>query len=293
MFVRRVCSRATNTHRFAHKIRKHENKSRSAETNEYTRSYNKMSRFTGKVAFITGGASGMGLATAQLLAEEGAKVAIADIQYGLAQKSAAAIGESAIAIKLDQADPKSVEDAIDTTVEKFGGLDYAVNAAGIQGPLGGLVDLAPKDIATVFAVNLSGVAYCLKYEAIAMKKRGGGSIVNISSIGALRPIPFLGVYSASKTGVISLTSIAAVENGPDNIRVNCIAPGYVDTPLLDARIDRDWAASITPNRRCGVPRDIADVSAYLLSDDAKQVNGVNIPVDGGLIAGHQIKPPGF
>jgi NAD(P)-dependent dehydrogenase (short-subunit alcohol dehydrogenase family) len=235
----------------------------------------------------------MGLATVKLLAEEGANVVMGDIQWELAQKNAKSIGSSVLPFQLNQGSAQSVEEAIKFTEEKFGGLDFAVNAAAIQGPLGPIEDLEPKDMANVLTVNLAGIAYCLKYEVLAMKRRGGGAIVNIASISGMRPTPYLGIYSASKTGVITLTNIAAVENGPDGIRVNCISPGYVDTPLLDARIDRGWAASMTPNRRCGVPRDIADVTAFLLSDDAKQVNGITMPVDGGLIAGHAIKPPGF
>lgn len=122
-----------------------------------------------------------------------------------------------------------------------------------------------------------------------MKKRGGGAIVNISSICGLRPTPYLGVYSALTRMPSGPFSTAATFVRP----MTPISPGYVDTPLLDARIDRGWAASITPNRRCGMPRDIADVTAFLLSDDAKQVNGVTMPVDGGLIAGHVIKRPGY
>lgn len=235
----------------------------------------------------------MGLSIAELLVEEGAKVAIADIQWDLAQQHAKRLGDSVVAVLLDQSNAESIEKAIRTTEEAFGGVDLAVNAAGIQGPLGSLEELDPNAIHDVLKVNLLGVAWCLKYEIIAMKKRGGGAIVNISSICGHRPTPFLGAYSASKAGVISLTNIAAVENGPDHIRVNAISPGYVDTPLLDTRIDRAWAASMTPNRRCGLPRDIADVTAFLLSDQARQVTGVTMPVDGGLIAGHAIKPPGF
>lgn len=278
---------------FGHRSVRHRGQSRDKKISYHQKHLTIMARFNDKVVFITGGASGMGLGTAKLLASEGAKVAIGDINWDLAQESAKTIGSSVIAIKLDQSDPRSIESAIQTVEEKFGGLDYAVNAAAIQGPLGSLEDVSDKDMATVFAVNLTGIAYCLKYEIGALKRRGGGAIVNIASISGMRPTPFLGVYSASKTGVITLTNIAAVEFGPDNIRVNTISPGYVDTPLLDVRIDRGWAASITPNRRCGVPKDIADVAAFLLSDDARQVNGVNMPVDGGLIAGHAIKPPGF
>lgn len=251
-----------------------------------------MSRFGGKIAFISGGASGMGLATAQLLVKEGAKVVIGDINWELAQKSAASLGGETLAFKIDQADPEAVERAIAFVLEKFGRLDLAVNAAGIAGRYGRLESLSPKDIQTVFAVNLQGAAYLLKHETTAMNKTGGGAIVNIASTTGVRPTPFLGIYSTSKSGVISLTKFTAVEEGPNGIRVNCISPGYVDTPMLDASIDRGWIASVTPNRRCGKPEDIADAAAFLLSDAAKQITGVNLPVDGGQLADTSIRPPG-
>lgn len=252
-----------------------------------------MGRFEGKIAFVTGGASGMGLATVKLLAKEGAKVVMGDIQWELAQKNAKEIGESVVPFNLDIGSASSVESAIKFTEEKFGGLDYAVNAAAIQGPLGPLEDLEPADIDKVLRVDLAAAVYLLKYEISAMRRRGGGAIVNIASISGIRPTQFLGVYSAAKAGVICLTNIASVEAGPHKIRVNAIAPGFVDTPLLPKEFDRGWIATVTPNRRCGVPADIADVSAFLLSDDAKQINGITMPVDGGLIAGHHINPPGF
>lgn len=234
----------------------------------------------------------MGLATAQLLTKEGAKVVIGDINWDLAQKSATSLGGETLAVKLDQADAEAVERAIAFVLEKFGRLDLAVNAAGIAGPYGALETLAPKDMNKVIAVNLQGVAYLLQQEIRAMKKTGGGAIVNISSTTGVRPSPFLGIYSTTKSGVISLSAFTAVEEGPNGIRINCISPGYVDTPLLDAAIDRSWIASITPNRRCGMPGDIADAVAFLLSDAAKQITGVNLPVDGGQLADSSTKPPG-
>lgn len=250
-----------------------------------------MARFQDKIAMVTGGASGIGLAVSQTLARDGAKVVIADINIDLAKKSASSIGKNAVAVKLDQGDPESVQAAVKFTEDTFGGLDLAVNAAAIQGPLGQILELTPTDIQKVFLVNSCGISYCLLYEIPAMKKRGGGAIVNIASISGMYPTPGLGIYSASKTAVISLTTIAAAEHGPDNIRVNAISPGYVDTPLLDKRLDRKWIASITPSRRCGQPQDLADTIAFMLSDDARQVNGVNMQVDGGLIASFSVTPP--
>lgn len=252
-----------------------------------------MGRFEGKVVFVTGGASGMGLATVKLLAKEGAKVVFGDIQWELAQKVARDIGGSVTPLELNIGSASSVESAIKFTEEKYGGLDYAVNAAAIQGPLGALDDVEPSDFDKVFNIDLAAIAYLLKYEIAALKRRGGGAIVNIASIAGLKPTPFLGIYSAAKAGVISLTQIGAVEAGPHGIRINAIAPGFVDTPLLPKEFDRNWIASVTPNRRCGLPSDIADATLFLLSEDAKQINGTTMPVDGGLIAGHHINPPGY
>lgn len=250
--------------------------------------------FEGKVALVTGGASGMGLATAKLLAELGAKVAIADINMDLAQESAAAIG--GIAIKLDQGDGQSVQNAVEAVEKEYGGLDLAVNNAAIQGQLGALDDLEDDDIARVTAVNLNGVIYSLKYEVRAIKKRGGtgGAIVNIASVAGMQPQAFVGPYSAAKAGVIAITKSAAVEFGPDRIRINAVSPGYIDTPLMRAaNIDPDFAAAKVPLLRCGQPQDIAELVVFLLSDKAKHLHGANVNIDGGLVAGTSVKPPAW
>jgi NAD(P)-dependent dehydrogenase (short-subunit alcohol dehydrogenase family) len=252
-----------------------------------------MSRFSDKVVFISGGASGMGLATAQWLAKEGAKLVIADVDWDLAQKAAADVGKAGVAVKLDQGNPESVQEAIAFAESKFGGINYAVNAAGIQGPQGAVEDIEPEDMQNVYAVNLMGIAFCLKYQVAAIKNRGGGSIVNIASAAGVHAVPYLGIYSSTKAGVNSLTAAVAQEAGKYKIRVNSVCPGYVDTPLLDARVDRDWAGSIVPTGRCGVPSYIADAVAFLLSEDARQITGVNLPVDGGLLVINPVKPPGF
>jgi len=135
---------------------------------------------------------------------------------------------------------------VEAVEKEFGGLDVAVNCAAIQGQVGPIINLDADDIARVTAVNLNGVIYSLKHEVSAMKKRGGGAIVT-----GMQPLAFVGPYSAAKAGVIAITQTAAAEYGPDQIRVNAISPGYIDTPLMRAaNIQPDWAASKVPLHRC-------------------------------------------
>lgn len=254
-----------------------------------------MGRFDGKIAFITGGASGIGFATAKLLLEEGAKVAIGDINTSLVDSSAQELGNETIGITVDVSDHISVRNAIDVVETTFGGLDLAVNAAGIMGGLGTIVDMAPEATMKVLGVNLAGVIFSMKYEIIAMKKRAEQgrmcAIVNIASTAGMRPHAFLAHYSATKAGVIEATKVAAVENGPDHIRVNVVSPGHTETPILPKNMDRAHIASILPMRRFGTASDIAEAAAFLLSDAALQITGINIPVDGGLLADNPMPLP--
>ncbi|KIX91951.1 uncharacterized protein Z520_12340 [Fonsecaea multimorphosa CBS 102226] len=247
-----------------------------------------MGLFDGQIAFVTGGASGIGFATAKILIEGGAKVAIGDINASLIASSAKELGNGTIGVKVDVSDPASVEAAIKSVEDAFGGLDLAVNAAGVVGGIGSIIDIEPAATSKVLAVNLGGVIFCMKYEMMAMKKRTAQgrkcAIVNIASTAGVRPHAFLAHYSAAKAGVIEATKVAAVEVGPDHIRVNCISPGHTATPILPKNMDRDFIASILPTRRFGTARDIAEASAFLLSDAADQITGINLPVDGGLLA---------
>lgn len=218
-----------------------------------------MKRFSGQTAFVTGGASGIGLACVQLLVEEGTKVVIGDLDTKLAQENADKLGgEKVVAVvRVDVAEANSVEKAVQFAEKQFGdaGIDLAINAAGIQGPLGPLAAVTPEEVAQMTTVNLLGTMYSMKYEIQSMEKRGrGGSIVNLASAAAVRPIRFMGPYSAAKHGVIIITSTSAAEVGPAGIRVNCVAPDYTDTPLLNEGLDRKWIASILPTGGAAFPR---------------------------------------
>ena len=177
----------------------------------------KESLLTGKVAFVTGGASGIGFATAKILVEQGAKVAIGDISKALLDSSAKELGNGTIGIIVDVSDHISVKDAIHSVGEAFGCLDLAVNAAGIVGGIGPIIDMEPDATLRVLAVNLAGVLFSMKYEMEAMRRRTAQgrkcAIVNIASTAGVRPHPFLAHYSATKAGVIEATKVAAVEAG--------------------------------------------------------------------------------
>lgn len=238
----------------------------------------------------------MGLAIAQRLVELGAKVAIADINLEAAQQAAASIGEACIALRVNVAEESTVKLAIAEVEKQYGRLDLVANSAGVQLDVGPLVALTTENIARTLDINLKGLLFCLKYELGLMKKNGGdgGRIVNIASAAASQPLAFNGPYSASKAGVVAITKSVASEESSNNIRVNCISPGYIDTPMMrGANITSDFAKMNTPIRRCGEPGDIADLAIFLLSDDSKQIQGIDVPIDGGMLLGNVVKPPGY
>lgn len=252
-----------------------------------------MGLFTGQVVFITGGASGIGLATAKRLAQEGAKVAVADIDTATLDAAVTAVGHGAISVQVDVADAASIQHAVALVERHFGGLDLAVNAAGIGGPMAPVSEAQPEDLVKVLMVNLAGVLQSMRYELAAMKKRirpAGRqcAIVNVASIEGLRPRAGLAVYAASKAGIITATSAAAAESGPDGIRVNVVCPGITDTPILPAWLDREALAKTIPLRRLGQPEQVAETIVFLLSDKASQITGANFVVDGGSMADNSV-----
>ncbi|MER7311905.1 MULTISPECIES: SDR family NAD(P)-dependent oxidoreductase [Streptomyces] len=245
--------------------------------------------FAGKVALVTGGASGIGLALSRRLAASGAAVVVADHHADSAVKTAdelKATGARAAAVTLDVTDPASVEAGVRFAVDTFGALHLAVNNAGIGGPSQPTGEYAVEDWDKVVATNLSGVFYSMRYELPAILASGGGAVVNISSILGTNGFAGSPAYVAAKHGVVGLTKTAALEYAAHNIRVNAVGPGFIDTPLLRDTDGpaRDHLVSLHPAGRLGTAEEVAELAAFLLSDRASFVHGSYHLVDGGYSA---------
>lgn len=247
-----------------------------------------------KVAIVTGAAMGMGAATAELFADNGAKVVVADFNEELGLKEVEKIKEAggeAMFCFVDVSDEEAVKRMIQKTVEAYGRLDCAVNNAARTPDDKALVDLVEKEMNTLLAVDLKGVALCLKYEIRQMLvQNSGGSIVNISSVSGIRPQPSTPMYNSAKHGVIGLTRSAAIDYSPRGIRVNAIAPGAVDTPMLRGALEHfgfdpaAYAKQLSTLGRFAQSNEIAEGSMWLCSDLSTFVTGAVLPVDGGYTA---------
>lgn len=251
-----------------------------------------MGRLSGKVAIITGAASGMGLAGAQLFVKEGAKVVAADIAETLEEKVEEIVkeGGEAIAVKLDVTKPESWQEVVDRTIETYGKIDVLVNNAGIHIPKG-ILEAELDDWNLVMAVNTTGVWLGMKAVIPHMQKNGGGSIINTSSIAAI--VGGVGdgggaAYSASKGAVRALTKHAAQWFGDDNIRVNSVHPGAIFTGMAKAagitsreEMGKHYEGRSALKPYAGEPMDIAYAYLYLASDESKYVTGLELVVDGG------------
>ena len=246
--------------------------------------------FSGKVALVTGAASGMGLATTKAFAEAGAAVVLADFREEAvkaeAQKLVAA-GHKAIAVGCDVSDDAQVAAMVDRTVAEFGRLDAAFNNAGVMARIASTADSSREDWNRVIGINLRGVWICMKHELRQMERQGSGAIVNNASVGALTGNPGIGSYIASKHGVVGLTRTAALEYIKHGIRVNAVNPGLIDTQIARDVVNGNEQAYAeiaehVPVGRAGRPEEIASAVLWLCSPGASYVVGHALTVDGGM-----------
>ncbi|WP_343080034.1 L-iditol 2-dehydrogenase [Ostreiculturibacter nitratireducens] len=252
-----------------------------------------MKRLEGKVALVTGGARGIGRAICEAYVSEGAKVAVADRLAHEAEEAAAALGDNAMAVTMDVTDLDQIAAGVAAVEGNWGGIDILVNNAGIFN-MASIDKVTMEDYRRQYDVNVGGTIFAVQAVVPGMKKRGGGAIINFSSQAGRRGEPNVMIYCSTKAAVISVTQSLALELAKDNIRVNAIAPGVVDTPMWDV-VDRQFAeyehkeigqkkrevGEAVPLGRMGVPEDIARPCVFLASDDARYITAQTLNVDGG------------
>jgi NAD(P)-dependent dehydrogenase (short-subunit alcohol dehydrogenase family) len=246
----------------------------------------------GKVALITGAGSGIGRATSLIFAREGARLALSDIVAEAGEETLRMVkqaGGEAMFVRTDVSRWAEVEALVARVVATYGRLDCAFNNAGIDGKMARTAECAEEVWNRTIAVNLTGVFFCMKAEIPQMLKQGGGAIVNTASAAGLSGSPGLPAYVASKHGVVGLTRAAAIEYGREKIRVNCVCPGPIRTPMLERLLSHrpemeKKFASAEPLKRLGDPAEIGEAVAWLCSDAASYVTGHPMSVDGGYMA---------
>jgi NAD(P)-dependent dehydrogenase (short-subunit alcohol dehydrogenase family) len=250
-----------------------------------------MDRLEGKRAVVTGAGAGIGRSIALRLASEGARVALADVDEETAEKVASEIDGETLVRRTDVTRAEEVEELVASAVEAWGGLDVMVNNAGV-GVAATVVDTTEEDYERVMDVCVRGTLLGMKYAIPAIRDAGGGSVINMSSVAALVGITDRAVYSAAKGAILSMTRAAAIDHIGEGVRVNCIAPGTVDTPWID-RITSGYddpeearakMQARQPHSRFVTPEEIAAMAAYLASEEAASCIGACMIVDGGVTA---------
>jgi NAD(P)-dependent dehydrogenase (short-subunit alcohol dehydrogenase family) len=246
----------------------------------------KPDRFTGKVAFITGAASGIGRAAAIAFAAEGARVTILDRTNNALKETEEAVtvaGGDVLAIACDVSSPEQVEAAIKQVIERFGRLDIAFNNAGVENKAAPLHEIELGEWDRILGINLRGTFVCMKHEIAQMVRQGGGVVVNTSSGAGIRGVAGGAAYAASKHAIIGMTKSAALDYAKQNIRVNAVLPGNIETPMMDRFTGGDVqkAIDLEPVGRLGKPEEIAEAVLWMSSDLGGFVTGSSIVVDGG------------
>jgi NAD(P)-dependent dehydrogenase (short-subunit alcohol dehydrogenase family) len=250
---------------------------------------NKNESYTGKVAFVTGAANGIGRAAALAFAREGASVVVADVSEKGNEETARMIkdrGGHALAVTCDVSRAEHVQRALNATIETFGRLDFAFNNAGIEYAIKPVSDVTEEEWDRIIDIDLRGVFLCMKHEIPLMLKHGGGAIVNTSSGAGVKGFKGGAAYVAAKHGVVGLTKAAALDYAPSNIRINAVCPGIIDTPMMDrfsggTAEGRQAVIAQEPIGRMGRPEEIAATVVWLCSDAASFVVGHAMVIDGG------------
>ncbi|EIL93083.1 short chain dehydrogenase [Rhodanobacter fulvus Jip2] len=248
-----------------------------------------MKSFQDKVVLITGGTSGIGRATALAFAGEGAKVVVVGRRENEGAEAVSLIertGGQGLFVRADVSVEEDVASMVVQTVEAFGRLDFAFNNAGVFPEPGPMTEVTTDTIDRVLAVNVRGVALCMKHEIPAILNSGGGGIVNTASFLGIRPFPGTAIYNASKSAVIGLTRSAAVEFASQGVRINVVCPGVIETPMNEAiraeESGRDFLNGLQPMQRIGLPEEVAGAVLYLCTPSARFVTGTTLSVDGGI-----------